>query len=168
MSASRLSTWLQCGRPGFNAWVRKIAWRRKWQTAPVLLPGKFHGLRSLVGYSPWGRRVPHDWATSLSSDRIIHPCHNWITSRIVTWFGEGNVGRRVPCYFQKKHYVTACGLLYLSFQSVRGTTLSQVEAVPLFWNRMKIMKNRGRIFFSELELIHDGHTVCVGNNTLCY
>ena len=23
---------------------------------PVLLPGKFHGLRSLVGYSPWGRK----------------------------------------------------------------------------------------------------------------
>ena len=30
-------------------------WRRKWQPTPVLLPGKFHGQRSLVGYSPWGR-----------------------------------------------------------------------------------------------------------------
>ena len=29
-------------------------WRRKWQPTPVLLPGKSHGLRSLVGYSPWG------------------------------------------------------------------------------------------------------------------
>ena len=29
---------------------------RKWQPTPVLLPGKFHGLRSLVGYSPWGRK----------------------------------------------------------------------------------------------------------------
>ena len=28
--------------------------------------GKFHGLRSLVGYSPWDHRVGHDWATSLS------------------------------------------------------------------------------------------------------
>ena len=27
---------------------------RKWQPTPVLLPGKFHGRRSLVGYSPWG------------------------------------------------------------------------------------------------------------------
>ena len=25
---------------------------RKWQTTPVFLPGKFHGERSLVGYSP--------------------------------------------------------------------------------------------------------------------
>ena len=33
---------------------RKIPWRRKWQPTPVLLPGKSHGQRSLVGYSPWG------------------------------------------------------------------------------------------------------------------
>jgi len=34
--------------------VGKIPWRRKWQPTPVLLPGKFHGWRRLVGYSPWG------------------------------------------------------------------------------------------------------------------
>ena len=44
----------QCRRPGFNPWVGKIPWRRKWQSTPVLLPGKSHGQRSLVGYSPWG------------------------------------------------------------------------------------------------------------------
>ena len=35
-------------------WVRKIPWRRTWQSTPVFLPGEFHGQRSLVGYSPWG------------------------------------------------------------------------------------------------------------------
>ena len=30
-------------------------WRRQWQPTPVLLPGKSHGWRSLVGCSPWGR-----------------------------------------------------------------------------------------------------------------
>ena len=39
-----------------SAWVRKIPWRRKWQPTPVSLPGEFHGLRSLVGYSPWCRK----------------------------------------------------------------------------------------------------------------
>ena len=29
-------------------------WRRQWQPTPVLLPGKSHGWRSLVGSSPWG------------------------------------------------------------------------------------------------------------------
>ena len=31
-------------------------WRRKWQPIPVFLPGKSHGQRSPVGYSPWGRK----------------------------------------------------------------------------------------------------------------
>ena len=44
----------QCRRPGFNPWVRKIPWRRTWQPTPVFWPGKSHGQRSLVGYSPWG------------------------------------------------------------------------------------------------------------------
>ena len=30
--------------------------RRKWQLTLVLLPGKSHGWRSLVGYSPWGHK----------------------------------------------------------------------------------------------------------------
>ena len=30
--------------------------RKKWQPTPIFLPRKFHGLRSLVGYSPWGRK----------------------------------------------------------------------------------------------------------------
>ena len=47
---------LQCGRPGFNPWVGKIPWRRNWQPTPVLLPRKFQGWRSLVGYSPWGHK----------------------------------------------------------------------------------------------------------------
>ena len=41
----------------FNPWIRKIPWRSEWLPTPILLPGEFHGQRSLVGYSPWGRRV---------------------------------------------------------------------------------------------------------------
>ena len=44
----------QCRRGWFSPWVGKISWRRKWQPTPVFLPGKSHGQRSLVGYSPWG------------------------------------------------------------------------------------------------------------------
>ena len=29
-------------------------WRREWLPTPISLPGKFHGQRSLVEYSPWG------------------------------------------------------------------------------------------------------------------
>ena len=37
-----------------NPWVGKIPWRRKWQPAPILLPRKSYGQRSLAGYSLWG------------------------------------------------------------------------------------------------------------------
>ena len=33
-----------------------LPWRRKWQSTPALLPGKSHGQKSLVGYSPWRRK----------------------------------------------------------------------------------------------------------------
>ena len=35
----------------FNSCIRKMPWRRKWHPTPVLLPGKSHGQRILVGYS---------------------------------------------------------------------------------------------------------------------
>ena len=40
----------------FKTWVEEVSWRRKWQPTPVFLPGESHGWRSLVGYSPWGRK----------------------------------------------------------------------------------------------------------------
>ena len=52
-----------CRRHRFDSWVMKIPWRRKWQPTPVFLPGKSHGQRSLMGYSPWGYIVRHNLAT---------------------------------------------------------------------------------------------------------
>ena len=42
-------------RDRFDPWVGKI-WRREWLPTPVILPGESHEQRSLVGYSPWGRK----------------------------------------------------------------------------------------------------------------
>ena len=41
---------------GFNPWVWKMLWRRKWQPIPVFLPRKSHGQRSLESCSQWGRK----------------------------------------------------------------------------------------------------------------
>ena len=61
-------------RPRFDPSVRKIPWRRKWQPTPVFLPGEFHEQRSLVGYSPWGRR---------ELDKTVHACmHTTLSPRI--------------------------------------------------------------------------------------
>ena len=42
--------------PHFKPFVMKLTRRRQWHPTPVLLPGKSHGRRSLVGCSPWGRK----------------------------------------------------------------------------------------------------------------
>ena len=57
---------------------QKISWKRKCKPTPVFLPGKSHGRWNLVGYSPWGRRVGHNWATSLSL---------FIVWKVVLWSG---------------------------------------------------------------------------------
>ena len=41
---------------GFNPWMGKIRWSRKWYPPSVFLPGKSHGERSLADPSPWGRQ----------------------------------------------------------------------------------------------------------------
>ena len=42
----------------FYPWFGKIPWRKEWLPTPIILSGRFHGQRSLAGYSPWGRKEP--------------------------------------------------------------------------------------------------------------
>ena len=59
-------------RARFDPWDGKIPWRRKWQPAPILLPGQFHGQRSLGLQSVRHKWVPprgkmvHTYQTSYS------------------------------------------------------------------------------------------------------
>ena len=61
----------QCRRRGFDPWVKKIPWRRKCSPPQCSCLKKSHGHRSLVGYSPWGRRVGHNLATK---QQQLLPC----------------------------------------------------------------------------------------------
>ena len=68
-----------CRRRGFRPWVRKIPWRRKWQTTPVFLAVKSHGQRGLVGYSPWGKkRARYDLVTKWK--QLIQTLETWARS----------------------------------------------------------------------------------------
>ena len=44
----------QCRWHGFNHWIRKITWRRKWQPTSIFLPGKSYGQKSLAGEQSMG------------------------------------------------------------------------------------------------------------------
>ena len=60
-----------------------IIQRRQWHPTPVLLPGKSHGQRSLVGFSPWGR-----WGSDMTEWLHFHFSLSCI--------GEGN-GNPLQC-----------------------------------------------------------------------
>ena len=97
----RLPWWLNgqefaclCIWCGFNPWVRKIPWQKKWLPTLVFLPGRSHGQRSLAGYSPWGCKDmteqththTHSWLRipfsspgmwGLPQLKSIQPTHVW-------------------------------------------------------------------------------------------
>ena len=68
----KASAW-NAGDPGSIPGLGRSPGEGKWQPTPVLLPGESPGGRSLVGYSPWGCRVGHDWVTSLSLSLFQRP-----------------------------------------------------------------------------------------------
>ena len=73
-------------------------WRRKWQPTPVPLPGKSHGQRSLVGYSPWVREVTFTFLTSYSSLSK----RNWHSDpdKMIRW-GTSLPSSRTPSFANK-------------------------------------------------------------------
>ena len=74
-------------RPGFDPWVGKVPWRRKWQPTPVFLPGESHGRRSLAGYRPWDHK---------ESDTTVWLCittpHPHLSSKKAGWKAFSNLG----------------------------------------------------------------------------
>ena len=70
-------------RKKLRATLENSGWRRQWHPTPVLLPGKSHGWRSLVGYSPWGR-----WGSDTTERLHFHFSLSCI--------GEGN-GNPLQC-----------------------------------------------------------------------
>ena len=65
---------LQCERPSFDSWVRKIPWRREWHPTPVFLSWTEEPGRLL---SMGLQRVKHDWVTDTLifsiSTPLMHP-----------------------------------------------------------------------------------------------
>ena len=74
----------QCTRHGLDPWVRKIPWRRKGEPSAVILPGKFHGPRSLAGYSPWDCK---------SQTRLNTHTNNKLVIQYIECFSDASRGR---------------------------------------------------------------------------
>ena len=90
---------MHCRRPGFDPWIRKIPWKRKWWPILVFLPGECHGQKSLVGYSLWSRREL-DMTEQLTLTHFIFRLKSsfmffkykfiYFIWRLITLHGEGN------------------------------------------------------------------------------
>ena len=74
---------IQGAQLGYKCFPRISIWRRQWHPTPVLLPGKSHGRRSLVGCGPWDREA-------CDTTERLH--FHFSLSRI----GEGN-GKPLQC-----------------------------------------------------------------------
>ena len=92
------SVCLQYGRPWFNPWVGKISCRRKWQSTPVFLLGKSYGWRSLVGYSPWGRKKSDrtEWPHSLTHEYLQDLLELTPKKDVLFIIGDWNAKARSP------------------------------------------------------------------------
>ena len=73
----------------FNPLVGKIPWRRKWQSTPVVLPGKSHGQRSLAEYSTYGLKELDMTEKGLVWDRQANAWNllkwNWYYNAMAQW-----------------------------------------------------------------------------------
>ena len=68
-------------------------WRRKWQPTPVFMPRKSHGLRSLVGYSPWGHKE------SDMTEWLHFTSHAWLNALLTPSWNSLKCLTKGPCIF---------------------------------------------------------------------
>ena len=61
-------------RVGFNPWVRKISWRKKWQPAPAFLPGKILWTEESSRLQSRSQRAGHDLVTKQHQLGLLNDC----------------------------------------------------------------------------------------------
>ena len=99
-----------------------VCWRRQWHPTPVLLPGKPHGWRSLVGCSPWGREE-----SDMTEQLHFHFSLSYI--------GEGN-GNPLQCScLENPRDGEPGGLLSMGSHRVGHDWSDLAAPTPVFWPR---------------------------------
>ena len=131
---------MQCRRPRFDPWVRKIPWRRKQQPTPVFLPGESHGWKSLLGYSTWvaksQTRLSNFTVTSKDFSNLFQISLRSHSLNIGVNFKGFNVDRITPPFASKE----AANLEKVSFRLALSTSAfcecSVTQGCPTLCNPM--------------------------------
>ena len=92
--ASQMAQWQKKlpASAGDSRGAVSIPWSRKWKLTPMFLPVKFHGQRSLAGYSPWGCResdMTQHLFPSLLGQRDVQVCEQ--LNHFLTFFSQTRI-----------------------------------------------------------------------------
>ena len=131
---------LQCRRCGFDPWVGKILWKRKWQPTPVFLPGKSHGHRRLQFCS---LSVAHRWATvhgvaKVGQDLVTKPPPSWLNIALLT----GSRGSLVSFTYQGWLQPTASKQALAQLNSGRAHSCESEESAKLPGQHLHVFLQR--------------------------
>ena len=141
------------GDPGLVPELGRSPWEEQWQPAPVFLPGKPHGQRSLVGYSSWGHKAS-DITEPLTLSRF-EPLNEPTLGLLFLW-------------------VMLCQILYLTdaytYEHSNTRRLISVDFIACTWShthrhrplKSKWPEDRGFVCLTHEELAslplsHPGH-----------
>ena len=139
--------YLQCKRREFNPWIRKIPSSRKLPPTPVFLPGKFHGQRSLVGYSPWGLKEPdkteHTCMQMREEGRKLTHNNSFISSIIYS--------EMISLRYWKQIYKHICILIYECIYTHKQSLNIYTMKMKIYDESIfQIMKMKVKVFVAQL------------------
>ena len=128
----------QCRRPkrcGFSPWVGKIPCGRAQQLTPVSLPGESQGQRSLVGYSPYGRKE------SDTTEATQHACTHRTDIQLTlkqrgSWFNQSQIIQHWSTYYWKNPHVS--GPMQFTLILIKGQLYCQHPEGCLAYRRSSI------------------------------
>ena len=116
---------LSCKRPGFNSWVGKIFWRRKWQPRQYCYPGSPIDRGAWWAMADGIARVGHDlWLMTPLPQQDIQPWWNKIQYRVCIWIPQWSQVILHSCLASFSDPVT----------SHVSTVIDLVGAPPMSWD----------------------------------
>ena len=112
---------------------------KEWQPTLIFIPGKFHGQRSLADYSPWGRKVRHNWAT-----KHTHTHTHTVTDIRSSWqtYPDSLVGRESNTTKKRKLLLSLTKIHFIRKTTVSCTGIYELggrNSFLLMWQREKAM-----------------------------
>ena len=136
-------TCLQCRRPGFDPWVRKIPWRRKWQPTPVFL----------VCRIPWTEE-PGGQQSIRSQKSCKKNMTKWLEHKQITRDGELRAEKTIKANLVTSSLIYYPSRYFFVFQFFRDLLFLCLKGIKscLFWSCLWVSIFYGALLCTKLNL----------------